>query len=130
MTWAIYSTWEDLTEIEKGFQEQGLNPSQVNKLRSYWNGGLKDWRNGQCIPPEHPCYASDGVVSGPMGHCMIVVPVTFGTLADFRSLLRTLMGKNPGAEYYRWLEPFMANGWYAVDPYPPPAGYFAGMTCT
>ncbi len=131
MTWALYSTWEDLTAIEDGLREDNLTGSERNKLRNYLNGGLRDWRTtGICIPPEHPCFATDGVSSGPMGHCMVAVVCTFGTLADFRSLLRGLIGKNPGAGYFEWLEPFIVStGWYAVDPYPPPAGYFTGMIC-
>lgn len=134
MTWALYTTWEDATEIEKGFQETGLTGPLRTKLRGYLDGGLRDWRiTGVCIPPEHPCFYADGVSSGEMGHCAIVVPCTFGTLSDFRSLLRALIGKNPGAEYYRWFEPFLGDTgggqWAAVDPYPPPPGYFTGMFC-
>lgn len=130
MTWALYSTWEDLTAIEAGFQETGLSGPLRNKLRGYLDGGLRDWRLSPCIPPEHPCFATDGVSSGPMGHCMVVVVCTFGTLADFRSLLQQLIGKNPGAAYYTFVQDFIMNGWMAVDPYPPPAGYWDGRTCT
>src|SRR5215211_7066230 len=116
MTWALCSTWEDLTAIEAGFQEMGLTGPQRNKLRSYLDGGLLDWRTtGVCIPPEHPCYATDGISSGPMGHCMVMVLCTFGTLADFRTVLQSLIGKNPEAGYYVWLQDFILNGWYAVD---------------
>jgi hypothetical protein len=130
MTWALCSTMEDMLSIEAGFKETGLSGPLRTKLRNYWNGGLSNWRNGICIPPEHPCFASDGVESVPGGTCMRVVVCTFGTVADFRSLLRELIGKNPEAGYYVWLEPFIAStGWYCVEPWPPPADYFDGMIC-
>jgi hypothetical protein len=65
----------------------------------------------------------------PGGTCMRMVTCTFGTVEDFRSLLRELIGKNPDAGYYEWLEPFIAStGWYAVE-LPIPDGYFDGMVC-
>jgi hypothetical protein len=130
MSWALFSTIEDMTAIAAGFQETGLSGPLRNKLRSYWNGGLSGWQTAPCIPVEHPCWATDGVESVPGGTCMRMVTVTFGTVADFRSLLRELIGKNPDAGYYVWLEPYIAStGWYAVDPWPAPAGYFDGMIC-
>jgi hypothetical protein len=145
VTWALFSTMEDMLEIEKGFKEVGLNTSQRNKLRSYWNGGLSAWRTAPCVPSEHPCFPMDGITSRapqqigttPEGlpmyddpTCMRIIVCTFGTVADFRLLLRTLVGKNPDSGYYVWLEPFIAEtGWYAVDPWPAPPGYFTGMVC-
>jgi hypothetical protein len=130
MAWALFSTMEDMVSIEAGFKETGLSGPMRTKLRNYWNGGLSGWRTAPCIPPEHPCFASDGVESVPGGTCMRMIVCTFGTVADFRSLLRELIGKNPDAGYYVWLEPFIAEtGWYAVDPWPAPAGYFDGMVC-
>jgi hypothetical protein len=61
---------------------------------------------------------------------MRVITCTHGTLADFRDLIRILRSKYPQARVFDFFEPFMGNGWYAVDPYPPPDGYFNGMTCT
>ncbi len=145
MTWALFSTIEDMELIEAGFKETGLTGPQRNKLRDYWAGGLSGWRTAPCIPTTHPCFATDGVRSrepieigtGPNDEpiydtptCMRMIVVTFGTVADFRSLLRTLIGKNVSAGYYVWLEPFIeSTGWYAVDPWPAPAGYFDGMIC-
>ncbi len=140
MTWALFAPWEDMLAIEAGFKETGLSGQERNKMRNYWSGGLSGWRTAPCIPPEHPCFATDGVSSTwvdgivggtPTSTCMRMIVVTFGTLADFRSLLRACIGKNPDAEYYRWLEPYLGdtgNGqWYAIDPHPAPAGYFTGM---
>jgi hypothetical protein len=129
MTWALFSTMEDMVSIEAGFKETGLSGPMRNKLRNYWNGGLSGWRTAPCIPPEHPCFATDGVESIPGGTCMRMITCTFGTVEDFRSLLRELIGKNPEAGYYVWLEPFIAStGWYAAE-LPIPAGYFDGMIC-
>jgi hypothetical protein len=144
MTWALFSPMEDMLEIEKGFKETGLTTAQRNRMRSYWSGGLNTWRDAPCIPPEHPCFATDGVMSRPPREigttpegtpiydtptCMRMIVCTFGTVNDFRLLLRQLIGKNPDAGYYVWLEPFIAEtGWYAVE-LPIPTGHFDGMTC-
>lgn len=145
MTWAIYAPWDDMLAVEAGFKETGLNGSDRNKMRSYWAGGLSTWRTAPCIPPEHPCFATDGVMARPpqiIGYnpdgtpiydeptCMRLIVMSFGTLADFRSLLRSVIGKNPEAGHYVFWEAFLGNGWAAVDPYPPPAGYWTGKTCT
>lgn len=147
MTWALCSTMEDMVAIESGFKETGLSGQDRNKMRAYWAGGLKDWRTSACIPTDHPCFATDGVMSrdpqvvsvdpetgvatNDTPTCMRVVPCTFGTLADFQDLLQALIDKNPDAAYYEWLEPFITTtGWYGVDPYPPSPGYFAGMVCS
>jgi hypothetical protein len=145
MTWALFSTMEDMESIAAGFKETGLSGPLRNKLRNYWNGGLSSWQTAPCIPPEHPCYATDGVMSRPprpIGTtpegeviydeptCMRMIVCSFGTVTDFRALLRELIGKNPEAGHYEWLEPYIAStGWYAVDPWPAPAGYFDGMVC-
>lgn len=122
-----------MQQIENGLSELGMSNQDRNRVRPYVNGGLGNWRNAQCIPPEHPCFATDGVDAGD-GHCMVVVPCTFGTLGDFRQLCRDLLAKYPQASVFRFFEPFMGQNtggqWFAVDPYPPPAGYFTGMTCT
>lgn len=133
MTWALYSTPEDMEQIEAGLSEVGLSSQDRNRVRPYVNNGLGQWRTAPCIPPEHPCFASDGVASVPGGTCMRVIVCTFGTLADFRALCRDLITKYPQASVFRFFEPFMGSTgggqWYAVDPYPPPPGYFDGMTC-
>lgn len=150
MTWALYATPSDMEQIEAGLSEIGMSNQDRNRVRPYVNGGLGNWRNAPCIPPEHPCFASDGVSSGSQqvwvddgngeGHwetivwgCMREIVCTHGTLADFRALCRTLITKYPQAAVFRFFEPFMGDtgggAWYAVDPYPPPAGYFDGMTC-
>jgi hypothetical protein len=139
MTWALFAPMEDMEYIAAGFKETGLSGPLRNKLRNYWDGGLSDWQTAPCIPADHPCFATDGVSSTwvdgivggtPTGTCMRMIVVTFGTVADFRSLLRELIGKNPDAGYYVWLEPFIAStGWYAVDPWPAPAGWSTGMIC-
>jgi hypothetical protein len=133
MTWALFSTYEDMEVIESGLVETGLTQQEKNRLRPYINGGLGNWRNAPCIPPEHPCYATDGVESVPGGTCMRTIVCTHGTLEDFRDLLRKLQAKYPHAQVFSFFEPFMGNTgggqWYAVDPYPVPPGYFNGMTC-
>ena len=148
MTWALFSTMEDMEAIAAGFKEDGLSGPLRTKLRGYWSGGLSGWQTAPCVPVEHPCFATDGVASMPPrevwvlddsengGHwetitstCMRMVTCTYGTVVDFQSLLRELIGKNPGAEYYTFLEPFITEtGWYAVE-LPIPDGYFDGVVC-
>jgi hypothetical protein len=148
MTWALFSTMEDMAAIAAGFKEDGLSGPLRVKLRGYWNGGLSDWQTAPCIPADHPCWDSDGVASMPPrevwvsdesdagGHwetitstCMRMIVCTFGTVADFQSLLRELIGNTPEADYYTFIEPFITQtGWYAAET-PIPAGYFDGMIC-
>jgi hypothetical protein len=131
MTWALYAPMEDMTAIVAGITEvAGLTPQERNRLRDYWQGGLNQWQTAPCIPTDHPCWATDGVASTVGGTCMRVIVCTHGTLADFRALVAQIQEKNPAATVFRFFEPFMGNGWFAVDPYPPPAGYFTGRTCT
>ena len=130
MTWAIYSTPEDLSLMESALNTSGMAANDRNALNRYLQAGFNNWRTAPCIPPEHPCWATDGQESTPGGTCMRVVVINNGTLADFRALIRSLLAKYPSAADMRFFEQFMGNGWYAVDPYPPPPGYFSGMTCT
>jgi hypothetical protein len=137
MTWALFAPMEDMAAIAAGFKETGLSGPMRNKLRNYWDGGLSDWQTAPCIPSDHPCFASDGVSSmwvdgivggTPTSTCMRMITCTFGTVADFQSLLRELIGKTPEADYYTFVEPFITQtGWYAVET-PIPVGYFTGMT--
>lgn len=131
MTWAIYSTPEDLSLMESSLNLAAMTPSDRNSLNRYLQAGFNNWRTAPCIPPEHPCFASDGQASTPGGTCMRVIVISNGTLEGFRTLVRALRAKYPSvADLDFFVEEFLGNGWYAVDPYPPAPGYFTGMTCT
>lgn len=128
--WAIYSTPEDLTRyIEETLQTTPFTTAERNAINRYLDNGITAWPSAPCIPPEHPCFATDGVESTPGGSCMRVIVVNNGTKAAFRNLLVNAITKYPQSQALRAFRDLLDIPWYAVDPYPPPAGFFTGMTC-
>lgn len=123
MAWAIYSTPEDLQEILSGLNTAGMTGAERTAVRRFINGALENWENQPMIPTAHPCYESDG-------QTMRTIVVQNGSLAEFRARLADLIQKYPERAILRTYYDLSGNGWYAVDPYPAPEGYFALMTCT
>jgi len=131
VTWAIYSTPEDLTAyVENVLKTTPFTTPERNAINRYLTAGLNNWPTAPCIPPEHPCFATDGVASTPGGSCMRVIVINNGTKAQFVQLLQNAIDKYPESEGLRAFRDLIDIPWYSVDPYPPPAGFFAGMTCT
>ena len=94
-----------------------MDPADRAKVDRYLRAGFACWQDAPCIPPEHPCCPTDCVESTPGGTCMRVVIMNFGSLDDFRALLRELIAKYPHSLILTPYETFLGNGWYAVDPY-------------
>ena len=130
MTWAIYAPVEDMVGyITRALQTVPFTTSERNAINRYLDNGMTAWPTAPCIPPEHPCFATDGVDAGD-GQCMRVIVITNGTLAGFKTLLQNAITKYPNeAQALRDFLLLLSIPWYAVDPYPPPVGYFTGMTC-
>ena len=122
MAWAIYSTPEDLQELVAGLNTSGLTAPERNAVRRFLNGALENWENQPMIPTSHPCYATDG-------QTMRVVVIQNGSLAEFRARLAELIQRYPDRAILRAYYELSGNGWYAVDPHPPPEGYFTLMEC-
>ena len=94
MTWAIYSTPEDMTYyVDQVLQSTPFTTQERNAINRYLNNGITAWSTAPCIPPEHPCFATDGVASTPGGSCMRVIVVNNATKAGFLTLLDNAIAK-------------------------------------
>jgi hypothetical protein len=132
MAWAIYIPNSDKDEMVSAFTQAGLTGGEWNRIKDYAASFFAGWDAGVCIPPEHPCFATDGEDDGSGRGCMRLVVMEHGTKADFlaemlRLLNRPQRDRNILRAYYDLLH---EQPWFAVDPYPPAAGFFDGMTCT
>lgn len=125
MTWAIYTTPEDFMEVISAFAEAGLTGQERNRVRDYGEAALAGWNANVPVPPEHPCHATDAAT-------MRTVVINHGTKADWLALVQQLLNhQNKDREILRPYFNFISQSpWYAVENYPPPAGFFDGMTCT
>jgi hypothetical protein len=125
MTWAIYTTPEDKDVIVSGFTQAGLSQGEWNRIRDYATAFSAGWGANIPVPPEHPCHIHDAAT-------MRVVVITHGTKAGWLAEMKRLLDRpQKDREQLRFFYTFISLvPWYAVDPYPPPPGFFAGMTCT
>lgn len=125
MAWAIFTTPEDAMEVVSAFSEAGLTGNERNRVRDYGQAFLAGWNANVPVPAEHPCHATDA-------DTMRLVVMNHGTKADWLALVQQLLNRqNRDREILRPYFTFISQSpWYAVDPWPAPAGYFAGMTCT
>lgn len=123
MAWAICLTPEDFDEIAAGLAEAGLTGTERNRLRRYTENGLLGWDTAALIPPEHPCYATDAAT-------MRVIVISQGDRTEFLAMAESLVAKYPTRPYLRGYLDLLSRMWVCVDPWPPPVGYFDGMTCT
>jgi hypothetical protein len=123
VAWAICFTPEDFDELKADFRESGLTGGERNTLRRYVTGGFDGWDTAAMIPVEHPCWESDGAT-------MRCVVLNQGSRAEFLGMVATLAQKYPDRAQLRQYHELLSKPWVAVDPWPPPEGYFGGMTCT
>jgi hypothetical protein len=146
MTWAIYATPEDWTEITSGFAQAGLTGGEWNRIKDYVAAGVAGWNADIPVPPEHPCYADDGPNGGwtnpetgqrePIGgRYMRVIVMTHGTKAGWLAEMDRLLSRpQRDRERIRFFRTYIATvPWYAVEwptGQPPPASFWQGMTCT
>ena len=131
MTWAIYSTPEDLTAyVDQALAQTPFTNQERNAINRFLDNGISAWATAPCIPSDHPCFATDGVESTPGGSCMRVLVVTNGTKAQFLGLLDNAIAKYPESAPLKSFRRLLTIPWYSVDPYPPAPGFFTGMTCT
>jgi hypothetical protein len=151
MTWAIYTTPQDAAEIVSAFTQAGLNGGEWNRIKDYAAAWLEGWNAALIIPPEHPCWETDGgteprYLPAPFpplpgqpaspadltDQRMRVVVISHGTKAGWLAEVQRLLNRpNKDREILRpYFEFISTSPWYAVDPYPPAEGFFTGMTCT
>lgn len=123
MAWAIVLTTEDLAEMEAGLNTAGMSAPDRASVRQYTQAGFANSANAPVAPSDHPCYQFDGTN-------LRVMIINTGSLADFRNLLKSLIQKYPSAAVLTFYSDYIAKPQYGIDPYPPPANYFTGMTCT
>ena len=145
MAWAIFPTPEDWERITSGFAQTGLTGGEWNRIRDYAEAGVAGWNANVPVPPEHPCYVSDGPngtwlnsETGQMepigGRYMRLVVMNHGTKAGWLAEMDRLLARSQrDREVLRFFRDYIAFvPWYAVDPWPPAvplSQFFAGMTC-
>lgn len=126
MTWAIFTTPEDMAEMASAFVQAGLSQGEWNRIRDYAQSFMTGWNANIPLPPEHPCVASDNPDSP-----MRMVVMTHGTKAGWLAELTRLINRPQRDRIiltpYRDL--MTVTSWYAVDPWPAPAGFFDGVEC-
>lgn len=143
MTWAIYATPEDWAVITSGFAQAGLTGGEWNRIKDYAAAGVAGWNANIPIPPEHPCYPFDGpngtwtnpetgLVEPIGGRYARVIVMTHGTKAGWLAEMERLLNRPArDREMIRFFYTYISTvPFYAVDPYPPPPGFFDGMSCT
>lgn len=128
MAWAIFITPEDHAEMVSAFGQAGLTGGEWNRIKDYANAYLAGWSANIPVPPEHPCFSTDGAT-------MRTVVINVGTKAQFLQELTRLISRPQRDRIiltaYRDL--MTATPWYAVDPWLPAvplSEFFAGVTCT
>lgn len=127
MTWAIFTTPEDKAEMESAFMQAGLSQGEWNRIRDYVAAFFAGWEANVPLPPEHPCAATDNPAS-PMRTVVITHRTKAEWLAEMNRLIARPQRDRLILTSYRDL--MTETPWYAVDPWPAPAGFFDGMTCT
>jgi hypothetical protein len=151
MTWAIYTAPQDAAVIESGFQQAGLTGGEWNRIRDYAEAWVAGRANAPVIPPEHPCWETDGGTEPRLDgeaplpplpgqpappdtrtdQRMRVIVMSHGTKAGWLAEMQRLLNRGQkDREMLRFFHDFISTvPWYAVDPYPPPVGFFDGMEC-
>ena len=127
MAWAIFTTPEDKAEMESAFLQAGLTGGEWNRIRDYVEAFFAGWNANAPLPPEHPCFASDGET---MRTVVIAHGTKAGWLAEMTRLINRPQRDRIVLTPYRDL--MAATPWYAVDPWPPAvplSQFFAGMQC-
>lgn len=124
MAWAIFTTPEDKDEMVSAFTQAGLTGGEWNRIKDYAQSFFDGWNAGIPVPPEHPCWVHDAAT-------MRTVVMTHGTKAGWLTELTRLVNRPQRDRLV--LAPYLylmtVTGWYAVDPWPAPAGFFDGMIC-
>lgn len=147
MTWAIYTTPEDWANITAGFSQAGLTGGEWNRIKDYAAAGIAGWNANIPVPPEHPCYATDGpngTWTNPEtgqyepigGRYMRVVVMNHGTKAGWLAEMQRLLNRSQRDRQLHlgfFFEYISTVPWYAVEwpnGQPPPPSFWQGMTCT